>query len=300
MMHRPTPLVRSMTVVALLALAAGSAFAAKKPAAQSTTPAPTGTAATAPSAPAPAATPATPVTVERVRPDRDRLPSLTFLRANRDFIRARFDLLRERPAGQTREGTTIDPRYLAYEKMLADIHAARESVSVVDTDLSRQALFASVTELGRLETQLDQMDRLIGDQRVRLQALQNDFTGRQRTALMVVVSGDPGDGVVQVDVQLENGGVLSVPIYVRQREALKRGGVIEVFYGFVEPRDQVVTIGLTGPACPAGDRGYVTLSPVRDRLLFLKLDLSSVRPGQGAASIHASTWLHEARPLGDG
>jgi hypothetical protein len=238
--------------------------------------------------------------VERVRPDHDRLPSLQFLRANIDFVRARFDLLRERPAGETREGATIDARYLAYGKMLADIQAARESVAVVDADLSRQQLFASVTELGRLETQLDQMDRLIGDQRVRLQALQDDFTGRQRTALMVVVSGDPGDGVVQVDIQLENGGVLTVPIYVRQREALRRGGVIEVFHGFVEPRDQVVTVGLTGPKCPAGDRGYVTLSPVRDRLMFLRLDLSTVQPGQGAASIRASTWLHDARRLGDG
>ena len=117
---------------------------------------------------------------------------------------------------------------------------------------------------------------------------------------MVVVSGDPGDGVVEIAITLENGGRLTVPLYVQQREALKRGGVVEVFHGFVEPRQQVVEVGLTGPSCPAGDHGYVSLDPTRDRLTFLRLDLSSVQPGQGAASIRATTWLHEAKPHGDG
>ncbi|MBI1795904.1 MAG: hypothetical protein HYR74_02520 [Candidatus Eisenbacteria bacterium] len=257
--------------------------------------------APAPPPAAPLAPPAaTPVTVERVRPEKEKLPSLEFLRANRDFIRARFDLLRERPATSRGEAAAIDPRYLAYERMLAEIHAARESVAVVDDDMARQQLFASVTELGRLENQLDQMDRLIGDQRLRLQTLQDDFTGRQRTALMVVVTGDPGDGVAEVDVTLEGGGRLTVSLFAAQRAALRQGGVVEVFHGFIEPRDQVVEVGLIGPTCPAGDRGFVSLSPVRDRLMFLRLDLAPVQPGQGAAAIHASTWLHEAKPHGIG
>lgn len=243
----------------------------------------------------------TEVKVERVRPPKDKISTLVFLRANRDFIRARFDLLRERPVASKGDGAPIDPRYLAYERMLAEIRAARDSVQIVNDDLARQQLFASITELGRLEIQLDHMDQLIADQRVRLQALQDDFTGRQRTALMVVVSGDPGEGVTEVGITLENGGRLTVPIYVEQREALRKGGVVEVFHGFVEPRSQVVEVGLSGPSCPPDDRGFVTLEPARDRLTFLRLDLSSVQPGQGAASIHATTWLHStSKPRGDG
>jgi hypothetical protein len=253
----------------------------------------------APVSPAPAATE---VEVERIRPKEPKLPSLTFLRENRDFIRARFDLLRERPAEGRGDAVAFDPRWLAWERMLAAIHAARESVAFVHNDVERRQLLASITELGRLEDQLDAMDRQLALQSERLRVLEEDFTGAQRTALMVVLSGDPGDDVVEVAVTLEGGGRLSVPLYVEQREALRRGGVVQVFHGFVEPRRQVIEIGVAGPPWPAGDRGYVTLEPARDRLTFLRLAFgagasaeSAPSAVRGAASIRAFTWLHEPK-----
>jgi len=39
---------------------------------------------------------------------------------------------------------------------------------------------------------------------------------------------------------------------------------------------------------------------MRDRLTLLRLDLSAVRKEAGAPAIHASTWLHDALPPGDG
>lgn len=260
--------------------------------------------AVADAAPLPGTPAATEVEVERVRPKEPKLPSLTFLRENRDFIRSRFDLLRERPADRRDDAVALDPRWLAWERMLAAIHASRESVAVIHNDVERRQLLASITELGRLEDQLDAMDRQLAVQSERLRVLEEDFTGAQRTALMVVLSGDPGEDVVEVAVTLEGGGRLSVPLYLEQREALRKGGVVQVFHGFVEPRRQVIEVSVAGPPWPAGERGFVTLEPARDRLTFLRLDFGAVpAPGspeatgraRGTAAMRAFTWLHEPK-----
>ena len=87
---------------------------------------------------------------------------------------------------------------------------------------------------------------------------------------------------------------LRVSLTGPQQESLRHGGLLEIFHGAVEPRDQVVEVTLFGSAWSSGSSGYMTLDPLRDRLTFLKLDLSAVQPAQGGASVQASTWLHEA------
>jgi hypothetical protein len=236
------------------------------------------------------------VTVERVRPEQDKRPTLRFLKENRDFIRARFDLLRQKPGGQIGDAGEIDPRFLAYQQMLRDLMAARDSVAAADDSLARCQLLASINQLSRLEDQLDLMDRVLADQRTRLGILQEDFAGRQETALMVVVSGwSPEAPVTGVRLTLEGGDTLTVPLTPEQRLSLQKGGVVQVFHGFVEPREQVVEVAITGDRWPAGDAGYVTLDPARDRLTLLRLDLSTLRSDQGVPSIQANTWLHDAR-----
>ena len=236
------------------------------------------------------------VKVERVRPAQDKHPTLQFLKENRDFIRARFDLLRQKPGGEIGDAGEIDPRFLAYQQMLRDLMAARDSVTVADDSLSRRQLLASINDLGRLEGQLDLMDRLLADQRTRLGILQEDFAGRQLTALMVVVSGWSAEApVTQVRIGLEGGDTLTVPLTPEQRLSLQKGGVVQIFHGFVEPREQVVEVAITGDRWPTGDAGFVTLDPARDRLTLLRLDLSTLRSDQGAPSIQANTWLHDAR-----
>jgi hypothetical protein len=242
------------------------------------------------------------VEVERIRPRKEKTPTLTFLKENIDFIRSRYDLLRQKPGEAVGEAGDIDPRFLAYQEMLRDLMAARDSVSVAGDSLERQALLASITELGKLEQQLDLMDGLLAAQRARLGVLQDDFTGRQLTALVVVLSGFPIDASVnRVTITLEDGDTLSVPLSPEHRASLEQGGVVEVFHGFVEPREQVVEVAIAGDRWPAGNAGYVSLDPARDRITFLRLDLSRVRPEGGAASIEATTWLHETGlPPGDG
>ena len=245
---------------------------------------------------------ATPVSVERVRPKRPKHPTLRFLKANRDFIRARLDLLREKPADALASADAIDPRFLAYQQLMNEALAGADSVTASENLRQRRTLFASVTELGQLESQLDQLERLLDAQQNRLTALQADFTGHQRTSLAIVARGYPVHGtLLSVAFTLEDGGQVTIKLDDAQRAALRTGGVLELFHGLVEPRDQVITVTLAGSPWAADDTGFVTLAPPRDRLTFLQLDLSALAAEQGAANLRATTWLLEAKaPLSDG
>jgi hypothetical protein len=246
----------------------------------------------------PAAPPAPAVTevrVERVRPPHEKLATLRFLKENRAFFRARLDQLRQTPHGGRGDATAIDPRFLAYQRMLAEVGAARDSAAGIDQDRQSRGLFASINDLGQLESQLDQMERMLADQRARLGVLQGDFNGLQRTALAIVLSGYPrGAALSTVAITLEDGHTLAVPLSAEQRESLQHGAVLQVFHGLVEPRSQVVEVTLAGDRWPQGDSGFVALEPPRDRLTLLRLNLSAVEPAAGAGSIVASTWLHDA------
>ena len=270
---RPTSL---MTALLVLAVTAHAALAAK--------PEP---------APAPATgTPVTRVTVERERPVREKLPTLQFLRANRDFIRARFDRLRETPKTERAGAADLDPRFLRYRQLLAQIATGKDSVTAASDARERQGVFTSVEDLAGLERELDQMERLLDAQRARLAELQADFAGRQRTELDVVVTGGTLAGRVDsVRVTMEDGTSVASALTETQRVSLIHGGALEVFRGLAEPRSQVVTVTVMGEGWSATGPGFVTLEPVRDRLTFLRLDLSQASPALGIGSLTATTWL---------
>ena len=237
----------------------------------------------------------TTVEVERERPVREKLPTLRFLRANRDFIRARFDRLRAE-SRVTRAGAgDVDPRFLEYRRLLTEIAAGKDSVSVASDARERQGVFTSVEDLAALERELDMMERLLNAQRSRLGALQADFAGRQRTELDLVITGGALTGRVDsVRVTLEDGTSVASSLTETQRGSLQHGGALEVFRGLVEPREQVIEIALMGEGWSATGHGFVTLEPARDRLTFLKLDLSQASPKLGIGSLAASTWLLDA------
>ena len=288
----------------VMLIAGGAAFAASAATAPKATavpgvPAPQ--AVVAPAVPAPRAIVApgqtvTAVRVERMRPQREKFATLRFLKQNRDFLRSRFDRLEEKPAGRAGAAGAIDPRFLAYQRMLAEASGAQDSAAVAEEARKRRELFGSVTELGELETQLDLLDRLLADQRTRLAALQEDFAGRQQTALSIVVSGYPGSAPVStVGIKLEDGAQIEIPISDSQRESLRRGGVLQIFHGLIEPREQVIEVSIGGaPGDTGAAPGFITLDPSRDRLTFLRLDLSPVRATEGASSLLANTWVLDA------
>lgn len=235
------------------------------------------------------------VRVERVKPKREKLATLRFLRDNLDFLRARFDLLREDTLSGRGDAAAIDPRFLDYARLLADARAARDTAGADST--GRLALLASITELGTLESRLDRLERLLAAQRDRLGVLEADFTGRQETALLVLLSGTPAGGApATVTLTLDDGPAQVVPLSAEERESLARGGVLQLFHGFVEPREQVMSVTLAGSGWPAGERGYLTLDPARDRLTLLRLDLAAADPTRGASAITASTWRLDPEP----
>lgn len=244
----------------------------------------------------------TEVRIERQRPKKHKHPTLQFLRENKDFIRARYDRMREKLVTREGEAGPIDPRFLAYRDLLASASVSRDSAGGAEVARQRHELFASITELGVLESQLDLMDRQLAAQRDRLAVLQEDFTGRQRTALVVVLSGWSAAAAPEaVTIALEQLEPVTVTLDAAQRATLERGGVVEVFHGFVEPREQVVELRLGGTAWSAHPTGFVTLEPERDRILMLRLDLSGASPEGGAPTIQATAWQHDTRvPSSDG
>jgi len=160
--RRTEALLSALLALTLWAHPAEAAASERVPAsAPAPGPAPASASAPAPG-PAPVARPApvapvTTVTVERQRPVREKLPTLQFLRANRDFIRARFDRLRTEAKAERAGAADLDPRFLRYRQLLAQIAAGKDSVTAASDARERQGVFTSVEDLAGLERELDQM-----------------------------------------------------------------------------------------------------------------------------------------------
>jgi hypothetical protein len=154
--------------------------------------------------------------------------------------------------------------------------------------------------LEELEAQLNEMDSLLAGQRDRLEILQNDFAGHQKTSLMIVLSGRPkGIALSEVAIALEDGTTIRVALTPEQMASLAKGGVAQLFHGFVEPRQQVFQVTLKGDAWPGGTVGFVQIEPKLDRLTFLRLDAGTLTRQTGAPSLGASTWVLEDTMVGD-
>jgi hypothetical protein len=284
-------------VFAVLAAGAAAAFAAPAlvtpPDAPTVPPPPPGTVSPGQ---ADGALAVTEVKVESVKPKKTRHQTLRFLKDNKDFIRARLDLLRATTTERGDQAGEIDPRYLAYQRMMREALAGGDSVAVAEGQRQGLALLESVDALARLEAELDLMDSLLAGQRERLAILQSDFAGQQRTALLILLAGYPRSASISdLAVTLEDGTTVTVTIPAEQRQSLQQGGIAQLFYGLVEPREQVIDVTLHGEAWPGGSLGYVQIDPEIDRITLLKLDASSVDAGRGAPSLRAFTWLHEDR-----
>jgi hypothetical protein len=292
------------TVLVLIALCpaaeAGSAHRSHARPTPSPEAAPAETPAAVPAA-APPGVAVTEVRVERVRPHHEKLLTLRFLKENRDFLRSRFDRLEQEPVPQQEVANQIDPRFLAYQNDQMAARSAEDSVAAAEGERERRDLYRSVTELGQLESQLDQMDRLLADQRARLGVLQADFSGRQQTSLVILASGLPaGDTPTSLSVSLESGAPIEIPLSAEQRESLRHGGVLQIFRGLVEPRQQTISVAVGNGGRAATDPGFITLEPPRDHLTFLKLDLSPIRSPEGAPSMLASAWTLDGEFHGSG
>ena len=235
--------------------------------------------------------------LETTRPVREAPPTLRYLKSNAEVMRARFARGNQGSRVQGVLARPVDPRFLSYRGMLADIAAAKDTVAATAEARERDALFESVTELAAFERELDQMERVLAAQQSRLGELHADFAGRQRTELAVLLTGGAQAGRLDsVVVRLEDGTRVTTGLDETQRQSLRVGGLFEVFRALVEPREQVVELRFVGEGWSQVAPGFVRLSPARDRLTFVKLDLSEAAPVRGMASVSAGTWRLDAPP----
>lgn len=232
------------------------------------------------------------VRVERVKPKKEKLPTLRFLRTNLDFVRGRLDLLRERPLEQDSDGRSIDPRFLAYAQLVAGARAAGDSAAAIDRSVAARELFDHVGELAALEAELDAIGRLLADQQARLGRLQENFAARPTTSLSLLVVGMPAtDAPHGLAWIREEGDTLRVSWSDAERASLRAGGTLEAFRGLVEPREQVLELACEGPGWEDAPHAWVTLDPERGRLTFLSIDCAAVTPASGATAAQATTWV---------
>lgn len=247
--------------------------------------------ATAAAAPAPEAPTVETTRVKTRKADRPDHPSLRFLRDNRDFLRSQLDRLRlETSLDRQGRADPLDARQLRLREMAAAIAAARDTVDHAGAELERRQLLASVGQLRDLELQLDLMDSLVADQGLRLGWLENDFLGRQETALVVLVRGDAGQAAPGGLVLSEDGDNLHIALDETARASLTRGGIVQIEHRLVEPRSHTLTVGFTGAAWADHPGAAVQVEAPRDQLTFLELDLSRLDPRQPGAQLVVGVW----------
>jgi hypothetical protein len=224
--------------------------------------------------------------VERVSAETPKAPTLRFLDENRSVFRARLDelrlLLRADWNGDARE---LDPRWLAWRDMLDAIRAARDTSAVSEEWIRRRALLESVGDLVQLELEMDEMERLLDEQQGRLTQLEEDFTGRQRTAVVVLLRGVPAAGAPATVILREaDSPAQRVALGERVQSALARGGSAELLHRLVEPREQRWELSFEGEAWSGTEPWDLFLDPERDRMTFLEIDVSALTPA-GAAPV---------------
>ena len=213
--------------------------------------------------------------------------SLRFLKDHRVFVRAQLDRLRTQVTREHTAGAEIlDARYLKLQEMSAAIAAAQDTIGGQQARAAQQSLLHSVTDLGKLEASIDQMDSLLAGEAKRLLWLEKDFLGHQETALVIVIRGLPAHDLPAGLSISEAGDITHVALSDSDRLSLAQGGIAQIYHEFVEPRTHALQVKLEGGVWDTRPASVITLEAQRDRLTFLELDLS--RPEQ--ASLNTRVW----------
>lgn len=272
---RRTP-SRCLPAALLVLFAAGSGVAAAAPAAGDVTAATVETRR---------------VEVKRLKVDGPDRPSLVFLKENRVFLRAELDRLRQL-VKVTRDdrGDLLDPRLLRLREMAAEVAAARDTLGDAEAALAARHRLESVAEIVGLEAQLDLMETLLAAQEERLTAIEADYLGEQRTALVVVVGGFAGRPAPEAVVLAEGDRSWRVAFTAPQRLALEQGGIAQVHHEHVEPRTHAFGLTFEGEDWVQAPPVVVSVETPRDRLTFLEIDLGGTSAGDAAGAPVAVVW----------
>jgi len=237
-----------------------------------------------------------PVRVVSVRPEREKLASLRFLKENIDFVRSRLDRLREEPRRAGSGADPLDPRLVFYQELSGEIEAALAELASAEAALDLRDVLDGIDALARVEEQLGLLEERLEEQERRLARVQEDFAGRQETALVVLIQGSPAP-IRSLAAASEDMEPEPSPLSEARRESLERGGVVQIFHELVEPREQWLTLEIGvegGPDATA----FIGVEPLRDRLTFLLIELDGFDPAREGLGIRA--WAWEQRRFGGG
>jgi len=217
------------------------------------------------------------IEVRRVKPAKEKKPSLRFLKENIAFLRGRIDGLEASARNRDGDSRGIDPRWLAYLEMTQEIETAEERLRSQTDALEVGRLLDDITELARIEARLQELENLLASESERLDQIQEDFVGRQRTTLVVLLQGQTTTKIPRgMTLVREDGTEVRVTVGTALLEALGRGATAQADHDFVEPREQWMALSLPGQAGEPGATGYIEFSPVRDQVNFIELDLDSM------------------------
>jgi hypothetical protein len=230
------------------------------------------------------------VEVKRAEVKDPRHSSLRFLRDNRNFLRAQLDQLRLQTTRTTADALPLDARYLRLKEMSAAIAAARDSAAAESLLTAQRDLLESVTQLGELEMELNAIEDLLALQRERLLWLEQDFLGRQETALVILLKGMTNAQTPSAIVVGEEDEVLRVELSEAQRASLIQGGIAQIYHEFVEPRTHAIAVSFAGAAWDSVPPVEVTFETARDRITFLELDAAALRRGAPAGGLRTQVW----------
>lgn len=221
------------------------------------------------------------VLIDRVRPEGDSPKTLRFLKENRAFLRGQLDLLRVRPDDNAGRADEIDPRWLRYDALLAEIAAASRPPGLSDAADWREQLQA----LLELEAELDSLEAALDAQAARLAEMESDFATRAFTSLALLLRGPISEELAAVHFGAVDGVSTRVPLETITRSSLDRGGVAEAWCELVEPREQVFVLSFEDPAGRIGAPFYLSLSPQPDGQNLLELDLATLASTEPTARL---------------
>lgn len=239
-----------------------------------------------------------PVAVEQAKPQEAPLPTLQFLRQNRDFLRGRMNAIVQLPTETGSEALPMDERMLRFREMQESMAAARDTLSAVRRNEEQGVFQSGVDELAGLEGQLDLLDSLLTDQEGRIRALEEDFLGHQETELIVVLRGVPPEAMLSgVYFADEAGETMRSPITADDRASLDGGGILEIYHELVEPRETTWELSVVTGDGQISDPVYLRLAPERNRLNFLELDMTGISREGDAEGVRARTWVQRTVSL---
>jgi len=232
------------------------------------------------------------IEVKRTESTETKHPTLQFLKDNRVFLRARLDQLSTRVIKtRTTDAEMLDSRFLMLKEMADAIAAARDTVDTANNQMPERDVLTSVSQLGDLEAELTLMEKLLSEQQHRLLSLEQDFLGNQETTLVILVKGLAGKPAAPGAIVItEENEVVRVGLTPEHRLSLTQGGIAQVYFELVEPREHLIEVSFSGENWAEVLPVKVAVDTRRDQITFLELDLGGLDKNRQYSGLQTAVW----------